>query len=246
MTNSTLSINDQLGAAKLTIDASLADPEIKELVGAYGYNDQKLAAGKQLYETAHAAVTAQGIAESAQLAASDALAAAQTQAVDAYQALAKVARATLAPSALPGLNLGGRMPQGTNAFCAAAGQLFDAAASLGSLAEYGYDPAKLSAERAKVTAYADANRLQETAKGQAVTATREQNAALTALNQWTAQYIKIARVALRAKPDLLKRLGVVSRVGPTAAQRAARQKKTPALSTVEGPATTTAEKPAAS
>ena len=101
MTNSTISITDQLGAAKLTIDASLADPGIKELVGAYGYNDQKLTVGKQLYETAHAAVTAQGIAESAQLAASDALAAAKTQAVDAYQALAKVARATLPASALP-------------------------------------------------------------------------------------------------------------------------------------------------
>ncbi|MGC1377355.1 MAG: hypothetical protein WA821_14080 [Anaerolineales bacterium] len=241
-----ITTNDQLGAAKLVIDASLADAEIKELVGAYGYNDQKLAAGKQLYESANAAVTAQGIAESAQLAASDALAAAKTPAVDAYQSLAKTARATLPASALPGLNLGGRMPQGTNAFCAAAGQLFDAAASLGALAEYGYDAAKLSAERAKISAYEDANRLQETAKSRAVTATREQNAALTALNQWLAQYVKIARVALRAKPDLLKRLGVVSRVGPTAAQRAARQKKTPAASatnTVEGPAT---EGPAAS
>jgi len=241
MTNSTLSINDQLGAAKLVIDASLADSEIKELVGAYGYNDQKLAAGKQIYETANAAVTAQGIAESAQLAASDALAAAQTRAVDAYQALAKVARATLPPSALPDLNLGGRMPQGTNAFCAAVVQLFDAAASLGSLAEYGYDAAKLSAERAKITAYADANQRQESAKSQAVSATKAQNAALTALNQWTAQYIKIARVALRAQPEMLKRLGVASRVGPTAAQRAARQKKTPATS-----AATTAGEPAAS
>ena len=236
MTNSTLTIIDQLGAAKLTIDASLADPEIKALVGARGYAIEKLFQGKELFIAADAAVSAQKLAESAQLAASAALAAAKPLAVDAYQALAKTARATLPPASLPGLNLGGRMPQRTDAFCAAANQLFEAAANLGVLAEYGYDAATLTAERAKISAYEDANRLQETAKSQAISATRAQDAALAALNKWLAQYIKIARVALRAHPEMLGRLGVVARVGPTAAQRAARQKIAPALSTAEGPA----------
>ena len=49
MTNSTLTIIDQLGAAKLTIDASLADAEIKALVGARGYAIEKLFRGKELF-----------------------------------------------------------------------------------------------------------------------------------------------------------------------------------------------------
>jgi hypothetical protein len=226
MTRPTSSTDDQLGAAKLLIDASLADPEIGALVGARGYSAEKLVAGRQLFEAADAAVSAQKLAESAQLAATAALVAAKTQAVAAYQALAKTARAVLPPTALPGLSLNKAMPQGTDAFSAAASQLFTAAASIASLAEYGYDPATLAAERAKITAFEDANRRQETAKSRTISASVAQKAALTAINQWTAQYIKIARIALRAQPEMLKRLGVVARVGPTAAQRAARQKKT--------------------
>jgi hypothetical protein len=223
--------DDQLSAAKLAIDTSLADAEIRALVAPYGYNDKKLAEGRQLFEAADAAVNAQGRAESAQLAASETVDAAKAQAVKAYQDLAKIARATVAPTALPGLNLDKPMPQGTAAFRSAASQLFANAAAIGSLAEYGYDAAKLAAESAKLTAFEDANRAQETAKTVAKAATVAQNAALTALNKWTAQYIKVARVALSTQPEMLGRLGVTARVGPTAAQRAARKKTTPATPT---------------
>ncbi len=45
------------------------------------------------------------------------------------------------------------------------------------------------------------------------------------MNEWVAQYIKIARVALRGKKQLLEKLGVAARATPTKAQRAARAKK---------------------
>ncbi|MGC1378891.1 MAG: hypothetical protein WA821_21850 [Anaerolineales bacterium] len=259
MIKPTSTIDDLLSAAKLAIDTSLADAEIKALVAAYGYNDQKLAEGQKLFTAADAAVHAQGRAESAQLAASAALETAKAQAVKAYQDLAKIARATLDPTALPGLSLDRAMPQGVGAFRAAASQLFDNAASITSLAEYGYDAAKLAAESAKLTAFEDANRAQETAKTVAKAATAAQNDALTALNKWTAQYIKVARVALSGQSEMLGRLGVVSRAGPTAAQRAARQKKTVAATPsaaskaeegpaapVEEPALSKAEEPAQS
>ena len=273
MSGSKSSIDDQLSAAKLAIDTSLADVEIIALVGPYGYTVEKLREGKQLFLAADEAVHAQGRAESAQLAASKAVDAAKARAVKAYQDLAKIARATLPSTALPGLSLNRAMPQGANAFRSAASQLFDNAADIGSLAAYGYDAAKLAAESAKLTAFEDANRNQETAKTVAKAATVAQNEALKALNKWTAQYIKVARVALSAHPEMLGRLGVVSRVGPTDAQRAARKKKTvtaapgkveegpalsavvgqpaapveePAQSTVEGPAQGKAEEPAQS
>jgi hypothetical protein len=52
-------IASQLNAARLAISNTLADAEIQSLVAAYGYTAEKLAAGKQLYDTATAAVNAQ-------------------------------------------------------------------------------------------------------------------------------------------------------------------------------------------
>jgi hypothetical protein len=52
-------------------------------------------------------------------------------------------------------------------------------------------------------------------------ATRDQ---LAALREWMSQYLRIARVALRAKPDLYAKLGGLVRNSRTAAQRQAPKK----------------------
>ena len=49
-------------------------------------------------------------------------------------------------------------------------------------------------------------------------------AALAALKLWMSQYLRIARVALRSKPDLYVKLGGVARSTRTAAQRQAPKK----------------------
>ena len=56
------------------------------------------------------------------------------------------------------------------------------------------------------------------AKGAAQQGTIEQDAALEALNEWTAQYRKIAKVALRGKKQLLEKIGIAARTSPTKAQ----------------------------
>ena len=56
--------------------------------------------------------------------------------------------------------------------------------------------------------------------------TPEQQAALTALHQWLAQYLMIARIALQDKPRLLKSLLPRRRGGQPPAQRGATQKTT--------------------
>ncbi len=60
-------------------------------------------------------------------------------------------------------------------------------------------------------------------KGAAKQATRVQTKALAALHRWMAQYVKIARVALRNDPALLKSLGITSQVSRIAAQRSLAQ-----------------------
>ena len=210
MSKPTSTIDSQLEAAQVSIDNSLADLEILGLVKSYGYTAEKLLEGKALFAAAQAAVNAQGLAAGRQKTATAAFNAARTQAFDGFQALAKVARASVSDSGqLKELGLNVPMPRKTGAFRNVASQLFENAASVPALGQFGYDAARIGAEQAKLAAYVSANDQQEIAKGAAKQATTDQDAALKALNKWTAQYIKIARVALRAKPDLLKKLGVV-------------------------------------
>ena len=54
-------------------------------------------------------------------------------------------------------------------------------------------------------------------------ATQDQDAALTMMNDWVAQYLKIAKVALRGKKQLLEKIGVTARTTKTAATRAAKK-----------------------
>ena len=228
-------ISRQLEAAQKIIANTQADAEIKALVAAYGYNDAMLNEGQKLYEAAQAVYNAQARAKGAQLLATQDFTAAQAQAVKAYQDLAKVARAAINPAQLTTLNLNGVMPKKTADFLAAAKRLFANAAAVSALAKFGYDAAKLEAERAKISAFEAASNRQDSARGETQNATQAQTAALTALNKWTAQSIKIAKVALSGT-QLSEKLGVVARSSPTAAQRAASKKQTPALSKIEEPA----------
>ncbi|MGC1377833.1 MAG: hypothetical protein WA821_16490, partial [Anaerolineales bacterium] len=106
-------ISKQLEAAQKVIANTQADDEIKALVAAYGYNDEMLNEGQQLYEAALDAYNAQAKAEGAQLRTTQDFTAAQAQAVKAYQDLAKVARAAINPAELTTLNLDGAMPRKT-------------------------------------------------------------------------------------------------------------------------------------
>lgn len=217
-------IAKQLNKAQLAIANSLADAEISTAVAQYGYDETKLNAGMALYTTALTAVNAQAAAKGDQKAATAELKTKQKAAHDAFQAAAKIARAALDGDDLTTLGLDGSTPRDTAGFIQAGYTLFDNAKESGLLADFGYDTDRVNAERAKIAAFDAANQAQEIAKGAAQQATQDQNAALDAMNEWTAQYLKIAKVALRGKKQLLEKIGVTARTTKTAAQRAARKK----------------------
>lgn len=218
------SIAQQLTAGQLIVSNSIGDGEIQGLVAEFGYNSAKLNAGMALYTAAQAAVNLQTAKSGAQQESTRVLVQADVAARDAYQALAKVARAVFTKAQLTTLGLSGAVPKDIAGFLAAAYTLFDNAANLPELSNYGYGAGKIQAERAKIEALNTANQNQEMAKGAAQQATREQDAAMAALNDWAGQYRKIAKVALRGKKQLLEKLGIVARTSKTAAQRASAAK----------------------
>lgn len=226
MNKAKTSIADRLNAAQVAINNTLTDAEIQAAVAAYGYPVEKINAGKGVYDRAVAAVNAQIAATGAQRETTAAMEAAKKAAYAAYQSLAKVARAVFVQdkARLIRLGLTGAMPKSTAGFLTAASALFENAIApeiQTLLANFGYDSSKLQNERAVIAAYETANSNQEQAKGATQQATRDQEAALKELELWLNQYIKIARVALRDKKELLEKLGVRALSGKTAAQRSA-------------------------
>ncbi len=214
----------ELNTAQLAINNSLGDPDIKTLVADFGYTTAKLNKGKGFYAAALAAVNASQGGRGGQKGATAALKAAKKDARDAYQALAQVARASLPAEDLETLGLTGNEPRGTAKFIAASYTLFDNALTIPALAEFGYEADRLAAERARIEAYDQANQTQEAAKGTKQQFNAEKDEALAEMNQWVAQYLKIAKVALRGKPQLLEKIGLAARTSKTKAQQAAPKK----------------------
>lgn len=229
MSRSKKSISERLNAAQLAINNTLADAEIQAAVAGFGYSVEKINEGKGSYDRAVAAVNSRVAADGVQQISSASLETAKLKAHAAFQSLAQVARAIFVrdKSKLTLLGLTGAMPKATARFLTTAYTLFENAAKpeiLPLLLTRGYDSAKLQSERAWIEAYDAANRNQEQAKGAAQQATRVQDAALDELDLWHNQYIKIARVALRGKKELLEKLGIRSLSSKTAAQRGAAAK----------------------
>lgn len=217
------SISLLLHGAQVAIDNSLADPLILGAVAEFGYTEEKLTAARTLHDEAVKAVHEQKLTSGTQQTATASLKKAEEEASNAYQDLAKVARAIYVgtPDKLVPLGLDQRMPRTTALFIAAAYKLFQNATLQTELADYGYDAARLEAETAKIAAYEQANLAQEAAKGAAQQATAIKNERLDAISNWLAQYRKIVRVALRENPQALEKLGILARNAKTAAQRAA-------------------------
>ena len=142
-------IAQELNAGQLAISNSLSDPEIQSLVAQFGYPADQLNHGKALYDCALSAVNAEKAAAGAQQESTRLLTQAEKCARDAYQSLAKVARAVFSKdkAQLNALGLNGNTPKDTAGFLASAYALFDNARTLPALADYGYDSVKLQSER---------------------------------------------------------------------------------------------------
>ncbi|MRR51436.1 MAG: hypothetical protein EG825_11055 [Rhodocyclaceae bacterium] len=220
-------IAEVLNLAQVAINNSLKDPYILKLVSEYGYTAIRLKQGQALLENAKQSVNLHAQLSGAQQDTTAKVTKVTKEAHAAYQALAKVSRAIWLRdrAMLETLGIKGAMPKTTAGFLQAAYTLFDNAQgnadSFKELAEYGYTKAKLAVERKKIEAYDSFNQLQEAAKGTAQDAAKAQLKAMSDLNDWMARYVKIAKVALRDRRQLLEKIGVLARSGKTKKQRGA-------------------------
>lgn len=220
-------IATQLKQSITAINNTLKLADIKAAMLPYGYTVAKLNAGKALHTVANDAVEQSASAGGNQLEASDAVQEAFAEARAAYQGLAKLARVVFAkqPGPLAALGLDVAMPRRMDQFTLAAGKLFNygdySQAMKDALAAKSYDSEEISAARGKLGALDAAREVQADLIGGAQQATAAQRVALKELHEWYMEFRKLARIALKDKPQFLKRLGIPYRVTKSKAQRGA-------------------------
>ena len=79
---------------------------------------------------------------------------------------------------------------------------------LNQATEYEFAETKMQAGLALFQTAQNAVHVRKLAQGNQQQATQDQHAALDTLDDWLARFIKIARVALADKPQLLEKLGI--------------------------------------
>jgi hypothetical protein len=204
-------IADKITAAAQYLDTVEGDPEISAVLVTRGYDTAKLKEGRTLHAAAQSAFTQRQLTMAAQGQATAGLsgnaATAREMVVDFRETVRSITAFTAADRVA--LKVNGTLPTDKQKFITLARASYEAAQQppyAATLATYGFPAATITAALAALDAYSKADTDQNTAIGAATKATADRNAAVKALDAYMKQLRGIAKVALRKRPDLFKKL----------------------------------------
>ena len=201
--------------AQNAITNALGYEQVKNLMAEFGYTEERLQEGQQLYETASELQLKQQKEYGEQFEATDTLNAAKATANQQYAKHLKIARIALANSrnAEESLQLTGRRKRTLSGWLKQVKAFYaNALASdtvLAALSQYGITAEKLTTMQEQVDEVERAFNRQLREKGEAQAATQQRDEAFEALQDWMGDFITIARIALESEPQYLEMLGVV-------------------------------------
>ena len=212
-----LRIDQLLLSAQVMIDNALADAEIKPALAAYGYTEETLTVGKNLYEKATLLQNTRKKEYGEQIAATAELNESREKAKQQYMKTLKIARVALKESAKAGeaimlygvrkRSLSGWFEQ-ARAFYA---NLLSDPEFITRLSAYGYTREKLEREFALLDQVIAKHLAQKQETGEAQEATAVRDEALEDLAAWISDFRAVAKVALAENPQQLEKLGMVAR-----------------------------------
>ena len=202
--------------SELVISGAQSDPEILSAMEMFGYDSAALMEAQAQLEGVQEFLVVVQQARAAQKEATHTVKLAFSTARVACSDLAILAREVFKDdnAALATIGLSrGNQPQALADFLLYADRLFAGAltapdAIKQKLAARGYGVARLTSEKTKVETLHRLNQAQEQAKGTAQDLTPQQAHLLNELDSWTMTYRKLARRALRERPQLLEKLGI--------------------------------------
>ncbi len=203
-------ISNFISQSRVTIETILGTPEILALLAPRGYDAAKLNAGLALQTAALNAFTVRQTAMGDESKSNQAVTDARILARNAYFDFREIVRAAhRGQSDRQALGVVGTIPPDTEKLLTQARASYSAAGKppySTALSGLGYNPAGLTAALATLDVLHAARSLQETRRGVAVRATAVRNTAVKALREWMQTLKRVAKVALRARPDLQKQL----------------------------------------
>lgn len=214
MRNSKASTEKLLTHAQVAITNTLTDPILQGALTTFGYDAERLQEGNQLRENLRTLYQQQSGAYGDLFAAKDELAATQKHAHATYMDYVIVARIAFRRDrgTLQKLALTGSRKQSRAGWLAQAQQFYSNALAnptiLEKLAKYGITVAVLEAGKSQVDEVASHNVDQKQYKGDAQGATKLRADAMAALEEWMRDFLRVARVALRDRPQFLPKLGL--------------------------------------
>ena len=209
-------IENILMRAELVTTGHASDPDIQSAMLPFSYDSAAMTALSQKLTGCRATIAATLQSRGEQKGTTEQLKADWSVAKDATATFRLVCQELLKdqPSVLDGLGIRkGAAPRTLAAFLLYADNLFTNALSASAtvkakLATRGYTDSRLTAEKGKIDTLHAANQAQEQAKGKSQDLTPQQKQALTELDDAIMLYRKLARRALKGRPQLLEKLGI--------------------------------------
>ena len=205
-------IADFITATDQMLDIARTDAEIAPLLAPRGYDDDKLGTGVALKQTLQDTFTLRQQAIGTQKETVAASVGSEATARHGYTDFRETARAIFKDSATrAALGVMGKVPDDFQRFVTTARASYDAALAnptiLAALTQYGYPATTIQNARSQLDAAVAADTAQTAAAGAAMRATQQRDEAYTTLLAWVSQFKAIAKVALRGRADLLRKLG---------------------------------------
>lgn len=203
-------ISVRLSSIETALNAPSTITEIGTLLEPLGYDQAKIAEGKQLLADAKALVNRQKVEYGEQYEASEIVNDARAAATRVYTPTLTLARIALkrepaAPAALAlhgarKRTLSGWLEQATTFYS----NLLANPQWVAEMAKFNRDQAALEAEQSVIQTLVAANLNQEQEKGEAQAATRARDAKLDELYDWYADYRDVAVIALDGHPEWIE------------------------------------------
>jgi len=215
MTRESRSLDAFMESRRQLIFNAASDSEIVALLEPYTYTTEKIEQGKNIYNTADSAVEKQKLDYARQFEAKSIFDTAFDEAEETYIELITLVRLALAGDTvkLKVLGLDGKRPQNFGGWLRRVNRFYnnsiDNQELLPLVAEYGVTNEKLIAGRESAKKAETANDEHDKTKGTAQQSTVDRNEAIKVLDEWTHAFKKVCRLALKNRPQLLERLGIV-------------------------------------
>jgi anion-transporting ArsA/GET3 family ATPase len=217
MANNQSRIDQFLLSSQIMIENSLSDGIIKTALANYGYTEEKLKTGKQLYEEAVALQNAQKKEYGDQIAATAELNNTWEMAHQQYIRTLKIARVAFNDNikADKTTMLFGRRKQSLSGWLEQARAFYKNLLGdtdfLAALSEFGYTEEKLRQESTLIDQVISKHLAQKKEIGEAQEATETRDKALDKLANWISDLRAVAKVALEDNPQQLEKLGILAR-----------------------------------